>query len=411
MLSGRFSTAGGSYGQPAARAQELIDPSCSGWTALQDPKAVHDPAYGKTYIVYADADGEDYIFSVDDATGATSTPLALHGSALGSADGDPDPHNSPAVEVLPDGRVLVAYSPHSGSTIYRRISTNPGDVTAFGSEASLDASIGGTAYTYAKLAYMSGDDFAFLFFRNVASGIGHLEFSISTDDGATWSARTRCFTPDATRAYNRMVSNGVDRLDIATTNKDPNPSVPASLYHFYWSASAFHDSDGTTLTQPITSSTATLIKAGSSGASVNAGGLAYDDDGNPVVLLLIQHATTMDVHQARWNGSAWVETTILDGNDAMYSNAWYPAVMSPDNPDLVWCGRKVGSFFEMSRFVSPDHGATWIEEVRTSGSAADHIQPGGVVNAHPALQVIWLYGDGGTAPRYNDGDLAIWGGY
>lgn len=407
MLTSRFNVSGGSYTAPIAKARELLDPSARGWTVSQEFKAVHGG--GKTFIGYIDTDGDAYVFSVDDETQATSTPFALHGSAL---DPGGDPHDAPVILIRPDGRLVVAYSPHGGSTCYRRISTNPYDATAFGSEASLDASIGGTDYTYMRLAQLSGEsDKIYLGFRNFASSLGHFEISTSTDGGSTFSARTRVFTPTGTRAYARIATNSIDRIDVVTTHRDPSISTPASLYHIYYEAGDWHDSDGTVLTLPATTATATLVKASSTGQTINCGGVTYDDDGNPVALLLIERATSTDVHQARWNGSSWVETTILDNLTLIDDNAYYPAAMLAHNPDVVFCAIETGSFFEMHRLVSTDAGATWTTEQRTTGSAADHAQPIAVVNPDPSLVMAWLYGDGGTGPSYADGDWAIWGGY
>lgn len=393
----------------APAAFQLLNAHSDGWT-IADTKFVH--YNGRTYFGWVDrADGDVYVAAYTHSTGTVSTPVAMHGSPLNAP---ADPHDGPSILVRnSDKRIIVAYSAHAGSTCYLRISTNPEDVTAFAAEQNLDASLGGSLYTYMKLAQLTGEasEPIYLLYRDVVGTDGYLAWAKSTDGGATWGAQAHVYIPDSgQRAYTRMGTNGIDRIDILTTTKDPSVASPAALRHLYYQTGAWRASDGTALSLPADKTTTTEVIDASNGSAWSSG-LAYDASGKPVSLIMRQHASTMDVRQSRWSGSAWVTTVILDGVDAIDSNAYAPCAMSPDNPDRVWVARKIGAHFEMFRYTSPDQGATWEASQLTFGSTDDNTQPDGVRSADSTLQVIWLKGDGGTAPDYNDGDFAIYGGY
>lgn len=398
--------AGSGAGLPATHARELNDPSAVGWVVPQDPKAVHGG--GKTFVTWTGSNGDDYVMSIDDVTGVTSTPFALHGSNLES--GSPDPHDNPAILVRNDGRLMLCYSPHANANVYLRVSTNPYDATAFGAEVNLASQLGAGVYTYMGLAQVSAEtNTVHLFCRNGT----YVGWSKSTDNGATWSALTSIFQPDGggQRSYRRMGSNGVDRIDIICTNKDPDPSAPAAIYHLFYDAGDgdWHSSDGTVLTLPADKTTTTLVEPSSSG-SAWSNGITYDGAGNPISVIQRQHATTVDVHQRRWNGASWDGFTVVDGLAAYDSNAYLPAAPDASNPDQMVVSVKVGSHWEIFLYTTSNGGASWTGRALTSGSAEDHTQPDFVWNPDPRLRFVWLYGNGGTlANGYNDGNFAVWG--
>lgn len=397
---------------PPVAARLLIDPPAVGWTVPQDPKFVY--ANGKTFIGWINAGGDAQVAAWDHASSTMSSPFTLH-TALGGGEGNPDPHDSPAIHVRQsDGRLMVAYSAHSGSGAYLRISTNPFDATAFGAEVNLDSQLGGFAYTYMGFAELSAEGTIFLFYRDqptFGNVYGPVCYSTSTDDGATWSAQTVLFTPNASnRAYRRMGTNGIDRIDIAATHKDPdpNPATAAALFHMYYEAGDWHASDGTVLTLPADKFTATVLLGAGSGSAWSAG-FAYDGSGNPVSLTLIQHSTTIDVHQARWNGSSWDDSTIVAGLTGIYGNAYHPATMSREDPDVVWVSKLTGSHYELFRYTFD--GATWTATAITSGSTVENTQPDAVWGAVLPIKVIWLHGIDTSGPTFNAGDWEVWGGY
>lgn len=395
MFARRLLTAGegGSIISPGDNVFAITEAPDGGWTQIQDPKAYH--YHGYTYLGWIDGtSGATEVGAFDHATKTTSV---VHVTDLGS----PDNHDSPAVMVRDsDKRLLVAYGRANSSQIRLKISVNSLDTDptlsgGFGTEALLDAQIGATEYTYPALIQLRSvtDDPIYLFFRDTVAasgfGSGHIAYSKSTDGGATWGAAVRVFSPPAERAYRRVESNWTDRIDIFTTDRDPDDS---NLYHFYLDGTddSLHASNGTALTAPVTSSTATLVLAKTNGPAWSWGG---SWDGGPATVIMQNKSGDNRILTARWRSGAWKVDTVVEsvGGQLGINTYGSGAAIHHTDPDTVYVARK-DTKFEMWRYSSSDDGDTWTGTQLTSGSSVDNVWAEVPHFAGSGLRAVWLAG-------------------
>ena len=367
-----------------------------GWTQIQDPKAYYDANTDRTYLTWLNgSDGGVYIQAWDHGD------AALVGSPFLIFDpGAPNNHNSPAVMVREDGRILVAESGHSTASMRLRISTNPGDVTAFGASVNLDSQLGGNRYTYPVLYQLRGvaNDPIYLFYRELSSVIsntGRLAYSVSTDGGATWSAQTLLFTGANDRApYWRIGSDWNTRIDIFTTDREPATST--GVWHFYLDGSdgSRHTSDGTAIAAalPLTTSALTLVEDNTDGA-LWSWGVAYDPA--PATVLMQENGSTNNrIKTARWRSGAWQVDQVLASVGGQLGINKYASGVGIDHsdPDTLYIARKIGTHWEMYRYVSANDGSTWTGTALTEGSEVDHVWADTPHFAGAGLSAIWLSG-------------------
>lgn len=380
-----------------------------GWTQASDPHGIHGG--GITAFGYVDlSNGNIEVRSVPDGSSTASASFTLH-AAL-----DADTHAAPAIIFRPDGRIVAAYSGHDVANIYARVSTNAYDVSAWGSETSLDATLGGVSYTYCTLVYLGTD--LYLFYRDVAASVGYLAFSKSTDDGATWSAQTRLYqdgASDGGLAYWKIDSDG-SRIDFAVTNKR-TASPATKIFHFSFDGSAYHKSDGTTITGlPFDPSDLTEVYSGGSGLGW---GMDIVAGTNPAfAYVVVDSGSDNSYRYARWNGSSWDLTTItaaggyldVDGEGNVFGGI---SALDHGQPSDMYLQVKVGSHWEVQRWSTPDSGATWAKTTDiTSGSSDDNLYPT-TVRGHGdhTPRVLWLYGAYTGSPPYQHATLGVksWG--
>lgn len=359
---------------------------------------------GVVYFGWVDASGNVEVATYTEATGVTSSAVTLH-AAL-----ETDWHDAPAITVRDDGHIVAAYSRHSGTTMYVRVSTNSEDISAWGSEVSLDASLGGFQYTYPWL-FAAGSTL-WLFYRNDGPGVtlgepSYWSYSTSTDGGTTWAAQTQLYTTtDTTRlCYFNVDFDGVSRFDFAVTDGTYDADN-ASVYHFWMTtAGARYKSDGTSIAAslPIKQSDCTLVHTAVSGArypyAIRSG------SGNPVITWPEWTAGAKDWYYARWNGSSWDVTNVV--SDGTTGAAWVEGGFSPEyaDPSVAWLSRSTGGHYQVFRYKSWDNGATWTA-TQISTSPSDDFYPVAVRNAG-RLRAIWLRGTASSATSFS---LAIRGG-
>ncbi len=394
------------------------------WTDVPDAKFVYYNGY--TYFAWIEnTSGDAMVASYHHATGIVSTPVLLHAAVGGSA-GSPDNHDSPSLLVRSsDHKLVVAYSPHFGSSLWVRISTtslttDPTMADGFGAENDVGAANQAAQpglYTYCSLIELTGEAAIYLWWRRKANGTNLFRqgYAKSTDNGATWATYINVWGGDNTTwhlNYRRIATNGVDRMDLFLTENDRLLANPSHLYHIYWDGTGtWKKSDGTDtgLTTGIFPASATLVKDTADGpaAPLSCG---YDGTGKPVTLLLTYDATEATIWQARWTGSAWSLVAIGTTGGLLGGGPFgICAALDRDDVDTVWFPHLVAGKFEMFRWESPDSGATWASTQITSGSAFDNASPDAIWDHASDLKIIWAYGDLGSSFTFDA--AAIRGGY
>lgn len=352
-----------------------------GWTWFNDPRAI---AVGNGYALGA-ITGAGALVAYD-LLGASDN---LRGSTF-----DVDDHANPSFALRPDGKILAAASEHNGSGFYTYLSNNSYDPSSFGAETNRDAELTGDGYSYASQVYLGSN--LYLFFRSVDTGTRHFYYSVSADDGATFSAKVRLLSNDGNNVnwppYVKMVPNGSSRIDFFCTDGSPNASTTNSIYHFYFDGSVFRTTAGSSLTLPITPSTH-LTKV-YNGATNRAWiwDCAIDGSNNPVCVYAALNSTTNHRYRrAVWNGSSWDDTEICAAGGYLYTGETYYSggvAIDPDDINTVFASREVNDEHQIWRYT---YSGSWSGEQITKGGRA--FRPYVVRNAVAEPRLFYMKGD------------------
>lgn len=164
---------------PPARAIEAPFAADGAWCWFQDPRAVY--ADGRTYAGYVTAAGDVAVSVYDHRANQLRRAIIARGFQR-------DDHASPALHVLPDGRLMALFSAHRGRQMYMRTTRDPHDITKWGDTRALGTNAPGfDTYTYANPVQVGRR--LFLFWRAEAGSsiAGQAGYSVSDDGGDTWA--------------------------------------------------------------------------------------------------------------------------------------------------------------------------------------------------------------------------------
>ena len=215
-----------------------------GWCWFQDPRALIDngqliigsiAGFTGSGSTGGDADVTSYNFQTQ-----TATETLLH-AALNQ-----DDHACPAFAVLPDGRILATYEPHSSTNnVYWRVSSAAGETTSWSAEQVSVVNVLGDSNnnTYSNPFYLStpnevvsfsraiGYDPNYSLFKNLSNPVPTFSY------GGHWMYwqnpnNTPPLTGGSGRPYVKYAANGADTVWFATTEDSPQ-NYPNSLYAGY----------------------------------------------------------------------------------------------------------------------------------------------------------------------------------
>lgn len=345
------------------------------WTQFSRPQVVRDG--GSVYLGTTDMDGDSVIHRYDEAAGTTQSFTLSTGTG-------PNGHDSAVIGVRADGRLIAVWAVQNADC-FRRISTNPGDVTAWGPPLELS---GSTDVSYCNLFKLSTPGLWYVHSRQGTGGGGGDRVCVawaSSNDGDTFGTGQVWLTQAGERPYVISCNNGVNRVDFFCTNKhqtDVGPDSFFNLYHCYAlfaadGAKQFFTSAGSLIGSSVTrvSDQCTLVHDGAAGGPAWNWDIKYGSDGHPRVLYVRQQASDDHRHMyARWTGSAWSATEIGAAGQRLYSSEiWSDAALCFDatSTEIVIRGVWVGSAVEGQDWRSADNGATWSKYADiTTGSAA-----------------------------------------
>lgn len=398
------------------------------WSWFADPRAVHDPVRGRTYVGWVNRDGDVKVAAYDHALFNRVT-----------ADLRPrlesDDHANPAIQVLPDGRLRVFYSAHGGARMYYRTSLAPGDVSAWEPEQTVPGNTSGSrGYTYPNPIRLAAERRTYLFWRG---GNYNPTFATQDDGSDTWTTPRNLVFVNGQRPYVKYDIGGEDTIHFAFTNAHPREAGDVNIYYAAYRGGAIVRADGTqvgTLAAPITPQVADLVYDGTENAWIHD--VAQDSEGHPVIVFA--RFPTPDDHRymyARWTGTEWAVREITpaggsisdDGREAQYSAG---ITLDHEDPSVVQLSRRVGAAYEVETWRTPDGGATWERRAVTAGSTVKNVRPvtpRGMTAFGADLSVVWMHGiytsyldyqtsittilaTGGNAPPIADIELAPRGG-
>jgi hypothetical protein len=382
----------------------LYPPAGGSWAWIQQPRTL---SYnGWTYVGFVHSSGAVKVVAINESTGAAGTPITVHTYSV-------DNHNNPALWVRPsDHKLLVVYSGHNASQIYRRFSTTSLDTDpdlgdGFAAETGLYTQLGSWAtFTYPILLQLTDEtsDPIYLFWRE-RHGTDRLRYSKSTDGGVTWGTSIGLAVADTagtSMTYWGIATNGTDRYDVFWC--DFSDGADSQMHHFYYTAGNYRKSDGTLIisdadlvasagVDALDKGDMTLVVSNAAGAVDRVMGPAWD--GAPAALALQRNGSTDNrIVSARWRSGAWQVDTVVDSVGGSIAGNLYQsgASFAPTDPDIAVVAQQVSGRWEMFRHTSGDDGVTWTPEALTSGSAADNFNPAMVWDGSVDLQAVWCYG-------------------
>lgn len=339
---------------------------------------------GATYLGVSAQTGGATVVRFDHASN-TDSSFSLN-SSVGPSD-----HSAPTVVIRSDGRILAMYSKHNDNSGLRyRISTNPGDISAWGAEQLLTTGTPNVTYAYV----VQLDAVMVLFFRNNVNFFYRLSF----DQGSTWSGVTWCFTyaNEAGRPYPYPLKTGANEIDFVLCQQDGTLAIVPSIYHVKatWNGSGFNwtNTAGTAITLPVDAADgdATLIYNDPTAYTTFWATTKRHTDGNLWVLIRrLSSATNVAYLLVRQSGSSWLPAVSV-------APGGYPTSVQPDytgdccfdplDATLVYAssGATSGGPMEIALYRTTDGGDTWakVRDITTGTSAPTrNFRPVSVVNA------------------------------
>lgn len=377
---------------PAARAVEAPFAGDAAWCWFQDPRAVyHDGEHRRTYAGYVTAAGDVAVASYDHDTHELRRAVVAPAFQR-------DDHAAPALQVLPDGRLMVLWSAHGGRQMYFRTSLRPEDVFTWSDTRAIGTNAPGyLTYTYANPVRIGARLFVFWRAGTGTGTAGQAAFSTSDDDGATWAPGRLLLQNPGQRPYVKYAGDG-STIHVAYTEGHPNSTQTGILYAAYRDGHLYR-ADGTQLPDPpLTAAAGERVYGGTARAWV--WDVAADAQGRPVIVYAT-FPTNADhrYRYARWDGARWVDveltaaggTFVSGGRENQYSGG---IALDHADPSTVYLSRRVNGVFEVERWRTPDAGRSWTRAAVTSGSTQNNVRPV-VPRGTPAggqVPVIWMNG-------------------
>jgi BNR repeat-containing family member len=445
VLLGGLSRAIGASGEvnstgptPQAAPKTIVQFNDNGaWCWYQDPRAVVDQTTNTLLVGSvansAGLDGRERSGDIDLvsyhlATGR-SERFVLHYHLQPE-----DDHNAPALLIRTDGRYVAMYSKHNQeATSYWRVTTRPHDATHWDPEQTFDWKPylkASNHVTYSNLFYLSAERRTYDFTRAV-----NLDPSIltSTDQGDHWTYAGKLLTLPRlgyVNGYARYASNGVDRIDVITTEHHPR-DFNNSIYHGYLKNGKLHRSDGTIVDNDVFHSDGhpqtELTKVFAANSVFGSDTMTHawtvdlrlDAANRPYAILSCRtndspENSNFQDHRffyARFDGAAWnIHPLAKAGARLWESEQDYTglAALDPYDPNVAYVSTSIdprdGSrlpVHEIFKGVSTNAGGTWEWTAITQNSPADNLRP--IVPAsdphHTAL--LWFRGKMIRSQRYD----------
>lgn len=359
------------------------------WSWFGDPRALS--VGPRTFVGWIDRHGDVRASAYDRRTGRVDrSPVLKRG--LGR-----DDHNNPAFTVLPSGRLMVFFTPHSGRTLppagipsrmYYRVSRRPLSVRGWGPLHLLPTNTPGPlGYTYANPLRRGRT--VFLFWRG-----GNWLPSMSTwRAGRGWTrARTVIRVRGGSRPYVKYAYAGRRAIAMAFTEANPG-SRATSVYWARMERGRFHRAGGAAAGGlPLTPARADRVYDGRGpGGRAWVLDTAVGGDGRPaIVFATLPRPHRVVYRYTRWTGSRWQVRRLGAPTRTLLGN--YPGGASLDHsdPSVVVLSRRVGRRFEIERWRTPDGGRSWSSVALTRRSRLDNVRP--VVPWGSHGEVVWMRG-------------------
>lgn len=418
-----------------------------GWCWFQDPRAL---VLNGTLVIGSVASGfrdpsrrGNIEVTTYNLSSGSEQRTVLHERLSDSENSQYDDHNTPALLVRPDGRILAVYAKHGPENhYYYRISTQPGSPVEWQAERTFVPSAS-SQITYSNLVELSAENNGkgriYDFFRGL-DGRNKPSYAWSDDQGETWQTGNVFIDVPGSfphRPYAKYATNGIDTVHIFYSDGHPNEFKANSNYHIYYKNGTLYRSDGTRvceLRQGLTGpEQGTRIFHGDAEDIAWTSDIRLDRVGRAYVVYSVrkmrpgapQSAACEDhrYHYAWWDGKRWLDHEIAYAGSCLYAaelDYTGNITLDPRESDTVYVSAnvdpKMGTplqsradgkrHYEIFRGKTADGGATWDWTAITKDSSADNLRPLVPDGARGAGVLLWLHG---TYRAYTDYELAVVG--
>jgi hypothetical protein len=384
------------------------------WCWFSEPRAIHfRGAHNSTYFGYVTNAGAINAGQYDHETKNLKT------FTLGTF--EPDDHNTPAINVLSDGKIIVFYARHQQDNALRyRISSAPEDITTLGEEHVLTTS---GLTTYAQIIYKKP---VIVVFYRVTVGNQALaqrwSCRVSKDNGATWGAEVPVFDYGAGEQLYMLSSWrwGVADNSAADIVLSGNPGAggahgvrycylyiagPDSIYVAKPGQVALLDLNMPN--GPIAPSDIPVVYDPSLNNQVPA--WIWDVYATSPSYIYCVYATFPSDTDHRYNYARYNPTTkafdikseicaaggyIGDNAEPQYSGGLSLA-NRPGTQDILYASvySWTSKTWEIVSYTSSNGGTSWVSQALTANSLVKNVRPVAVVNGTSDFAVYWEAGD------------------
>lgn len=365
------------------------------WCWFADPRAIQVTGqYDETFVGWIDWKGAIVIGAYDASFGVVRTHVIGYQFR--------DDHSSPSILVEPDKRLTVFWSGHNGPRMNFRTTLRPEDISRWGPREHVRSALpGGRGFTYPNPELLPAEgNRLYLFWRGSDWG---QDYATREIDGR-WSPAHKLIDNPGERPYVKVDSDGSDTISLAFTDGHPR-EMTTSIYYMSYRGGWLSTPDGRRIARighgPIAPNQASLVY---NGPAARASGWVWDvtlDRRQHPVVVYATFPSSGD-HKywyARFDGHRWVSHFMAFGGPTIspgtiereYSGG---LALDHSDPSTVYMSRKVGAWFEIERWTTPNGGYSWHHQtlVRTPGQ--NNVRP--VVprgTAGGGLKLLWLHGD------------------
>ncbi|MBX2851027.1 MAG: BNR repeat-containing protein [Phycisphaeraceae bacterium] len=397
------------------------------WVWFTDERAIVDTATNQIIVTsVADQSGTGGLSRNGDIEIASynlgTEAVIRHTLANGLEAND---HAQPAIYQRTDGRYAVAYSRHNDTSGSRFVvSTNPGDITSWGSVSFVNS---GSPATYLNMYYLPADNNgAGRLYNFVRSENFDPNVHVSNDEGTTWSYGGKLVTEGGSsqRPYARYTSDG-EKIHVTVTEHHPR-NLQNSVYHGYVQDGALYNSAGSVVDANVLDgigvSTTNLTQVFANGTSFGGTTMnrawtvdnAVASNGAPVTVFQVRANDSDTDHRfiyGRWDGSSWQLNELAKAGGFLYNeeNDYTGLVaIDPNDVNTVFISTKIDprddsttGFYEIYQGQTTDDGASWDWSAITENSTMDNIRPIVPEWDEDNTALLWLRGDYTTFVDYD----------
>lgn len=374
------------------------------WCWFSDPRAIyHHGEKQKFYFGFINSQGDVCVGSQDLRSEATRT-FVLHDTL------EIDDHNVPSFLILPSGKLLAFYNEHNGN-VYVRKSVRSEDISAWEETQIIASETEKYNYCYTnpvRLAEESGR--IYIVGRKVGPTRSFEQWwqymKYSDDDGKTWSDDIVLLDNGGRKnpPYLKITSDNESRIDFLFTDGHPKIGSDVSVFHMYYEAGIFHQTNGDTIAgmDQLPIAIASVDKVYDASKS-NVRGWIWDiamQQGNPVITYARFPTEDDHIYQyAYWDGVQWVDEEVVNSGSWMASlrqgdvvkEAHYSGgiVLDHQDPTHIYLSREFEGKFEIEHRKLLQDGQ-WSTSMITEHSAVNNVRPYVVKNV-PGQQSILLW--------------------